>query len=511
MISALEKRLCAALARPRAREDLMLEKCFGRSQCLMRRGSSFIWHFLVLGAVLIGAASTANAERRIALVIGINSYDSHRQLSEAVNDSRAMADTLKSLRFEVLHGENVTLQQFEALWHRFLGMIHKDDVAAIYFSGHGIEIDNINYLLPRDTPGIGTGPVYLTTKIMNLNALLFDLKRKQPSVSFVVIDACRDNPFNQPNTKSIGRDLGLAPIDPPQGIFVMYAAAQGAKALDRLSTEDPEPNSVYTRRLLPLLRTPGLTLQDVSQQVRREVFELAKRARPPHVQLPAYYDQLIPTGEPFCLAGCTQRIVPPASWEVIRGPPMAPCILGAVVQSARELFRIGFLVVEDAPIVQSIISRPGNQFSALSAAVKAGTVKRFVDPGILTIGILNVSQNQFPSKIRNLVGERICHGVVPVMGTPNGVEVSIPVGSGSYHGESSILVPRSFLEASPRPQICIEASFPVYRRGSIEEAYKHRPNVRCGFPGERPGSTSIGDALREGRPGLGLILIHRAG
>ena len=107
--------------------------------------------------------------------------------------------------------------------------------------------------------------------------------------------------------RSLGR--GLARMDAPSGTFIMYSAGASETALDRLPKDDPDKvNSVYTRKLLPLMKTPGLALHDLARQLRREVHDVAVAV--PHVQQPAYYDGLI--GK-FCLAGCNFSILT-SSW-----------------------------------------------------------------------------------------------------------------------------------------------------------------------------------------------------
>jgi hypothetical protein len=91
----------------------------------------------------------------------------------------------------------------------------------------------------------------------------------------------------------------LAPVPEARGVFVMFAAGYQQAALDRLNDQDSSPNSVYTRKLLPLMKKVGLKLQDVAVQVKDEVEDLAMTVN--HTQVPAYYDQL--RGK-FCLAGC---------------------------------------------------------------------------------------------------------------------------------------------------------------------------------------------------------------
>jgi hypothetical protein len=74
-------------------------------------------------------------------------------------------------------------------------------------------------------------------------------------------------------------------------VFVLFSAGIGQSALDRLGDNDPEPNSVFTRKLVPALRTPGLTQIALAKRVQREVDELAATIR--HPQQPAFYDQII--------------------------------------------------------------------------------------------------------------------------------------------------------------------------------------------------------------------------
>ena len=109
----------------------------------------------------------------------------------------------------------------------------------------------------------------------------------------------------------------------------------GAKesALDRLSDNDPNPNSVYTRTLLPRLKASG-RITDIARDVRREVRELA--ASVAHVQTPAYYDEVV--GD-FCPAGCEAKTAaappeitpaevppPPAEAKPAEAPAPAPAV-----------------------------------------------------------------------------------------------------------------------------------------------------------------------------------------
>ena len=58
----------------------------------------------------------------------------------------------------------------------------------------------------------------------------------------------------------------------------MYSAGTGQTALDRLSDTDANANSVFTRSLVPLIKTKRLGLQEVALKVRKQVVALAGSA-----------------------------------------------------------------------------------------------------------------------------------------------------------------------------------------------------------------------------------------
>ena len=109
----------------------------------------------ILAALVISqmAAPHAHAERKVAFVVGIDKYDNlgpQQQLQRAVNDARSVGAAFASLGFEVVRAENVGRGAFNAEWQKFLDKVQPGDTAAIYFSGHGVEIEGLNFLLPRD-------------------------------------------------------------------------------------------------------------------------------------------------------------------------------------------------------------------------------------------------------------------------------------------------------------------------------------------------------------------------
>ena len=117
------------------------------------------------------------------------------------------------------------------------------------------------------------------------------LQEAGAKISLLVLDACRDNPFKKAGSRGVGGNRGLAPINGPRGVFVLYSAGYGEAALDRLSDSDPNPNSVFTRALVPALAKSGITVQEIAKLTQAEVNRLAATVN--HSQMPAYYDQIL--------------------------------------------------------------------------------------------------------------------------------------------------------------------------------------------------------------------------
>ncbi|MGH6824861.1 caspase family protein [Methyloceanibacter sp.] len=245
-----------------------------------------------LTACLFFVLSPALAAKRVALVIGNNDYENVPALQKAVNDAGAISQELAKLGFDVVSAENVGRRAMSRALVELEGKIETGDTALIYFAGHGFAVDGTNYLLPVDVPAAGPGEEGLVRDAsFAANGLSDRLQEKGATTVILILDACRDNPFALPGKRSIGLTRGLSRMDPAEGMFVLFSAGQGQSALDRLSDTDENPNSVFTRTLLKELEEPGLSMVQIAKRTQSEVKELA--AKVDHVQVPAYYDQIV--------------------------------------------------------------------------------------------------------------------------------------------------------------------------------------------------------------------------
>jgi hypothetical protein len=243
-------------------------------------------------AFLAVLTAPAEAQKRVALLIGNNSYQHVPRLATAINDAHVLGETLKRVGFTVVVAENQSLPGFSQALLAFDKAIEPGDTAFFFFAGHGFEVHGQNYLLPIDVPAIKEGEEELLRDASVPAERIIDrLQARGARIAILVFDACRDNPFE----RSVGRGLrgpgGLAPMTPAEGVFVVFSAGAKQTALDRLGSNDPIKNSVFTRSFVDELATPGLSLVQIAKRTQIIVKKLA--AGIGHEQTPAYYDQVV--------------------------------------------------------------------------------------------------------------------------------------------------------------------------------------------------------------------------
>jgi uncharacterized caspase-like protein len=249
---------------------------------------------VVMGLLI--SAQGVRAQNHLALVIGINDYQNVFSLQKAVGDAKAIQESLQSLGFQVSTLFNGTRRSFNAAVSALAARIQPGDVVLVHYSGHGVQLDGENFLLPVDVPSpSAVDKEFLKSEAIALSVMIDRIKAAGARTAVFIIDACRNNPYATATTRGVGGTRGLAAVAPPKGTFVMYSAGQGQSALDRLSDDDREPTSVYTRTLRAKMLVEGLAITDLARAVRDEVEAAAGRVN--HEQRPAYYDEL--SGSPF--------------------------------------------------------------------------------------------------------------------------------------------------------------------------------------------------------------------
>jgi len=279
---------------------------------------------ILVALLAIAAAAPAVAENRLAFVVGNDAYRNVSPLQKAVNDARAVSRSLQQLGFRVTLGENLAWRDYVEKFSVFENSIRPGDVAFLFYSGHGVEIDGANYLIPVDAPKVSPEQQSLLKDVsVSTDNLIQRLKARGTRTQIIVLDACRENPFRLASGRSVGGARGLADARVPGGVFMIYSAGVGEVALDRLSDNDGDPNSVFTRSFLPLLANPDNSLVAVAKQTRSRVKSLASTIG--QTQSPAYYDEI--DGDIFLAKDSPPTPTPatqPPPPQVVTLPPVPP-------------------------------------------------------------------------------------------------------------------------------------------------------------------------------------------
>ena len=202
---------------------------------------------ILLVLLFVLSVPTKTLAAKYALVIGNDNYKSVPRLAKARNDARTISEFLKDTGFNVVKLEDATYREMVKAIDAFSRKLGPDDQAVFFFAGHGVQLQNGNYLLPVDVDSENEAMVQMTS--YNLDDITYLTGRHKSGFQLIIIDACRDNPFPT-KTRSFGNTRGLVPVEPVKGQMVMYSASRGQQALDRLGPSDKNKNSVFTRNLV---------------------------------------------------------------------------------------------------------------------------------------------------------------------------------------------------------------------------------------------------------------------
>lgn len=200
---------------------------------------------------------TSRTGQRQALVIGNDAYRHMPQLANAVRDARAMQGVLQELGFKVELITDAGAADFHRAVSAFAGRLGPDDVGLFYYSGHGLQIRGENFLIPVDFDAANEIDARFAS--YPADQALQSLESTGARLNILILDACRDNPFVS-NRSGL---QGLAIMNAGRGTLIAFATGPGKTASD-----NPQGvNGLFTSHLIDKLRTPGLSLDQVFNQV----------------------------------------------------------------------------------------------------------------------------------------------------------------------------------------------------------------------------------------------------
>jgi uncharacterized protein (TIGR02145 family) len=213
--------------------------------------------------------------KKVALVIGAQSYTVLPPLRNSVNDAKSMAAALQAKGFQVdaLYNPKTKKEMKDAITRYYNLMKDQvDAVGIIYYAGHGMQLDGNNYLIP--TTASLQIPDDLDDQCVKMNAVMSVLKASSSSLNILLLDACRSLP-------SFSRDSeqGWTKMEAPRGSIIVFATEAG-----KVASDGNGKNGLFTSKLLNVINQPGLNITEVFKKVKQDVYQESEQKQLPSVE-----------------------------------------------------------------------------------------------------------------------------------------------------------------------------------------------------------------------------------
>jgi uncharacterized protein len=227
-------------------------------------------------ALLLAAYAPATAGTRLALVLGNAKYQNVPALDNPANDALDFAQALKNVGFDVIEQSDASRDAMAKAVRDFSDRLAGADVALFFYSGHGLQMNGENYLVPVDAKIQSPADVRFST--INLT----DIQQEMESggrTNIIILDACRNNPFADKLAQS-GRSVG------GRGLVRLEAAGQGSLIVystqpNNIALDGTGRNSPFTAALLKHVATPGLEVRQMISRVRGDVLATTQQKQTP--------------------------------------------------------------------------------------------------------------------------------------------------------------------------------------------------------------------------------------
>ena len=212
-------------------------------------------------------------ETKLALVIGCSEYNYAGILANPLNDANSIEEKLQSLGFDVMKTLNPNQKDLKIIIDNFGDKLKSYDIGLFYFAGHGVQLKGMNYLIPVDA-NLKTEKM-VEYDCVEASRVLGHMEDSKSQVNIVILDACRDNPFE----RSWGRGIsqrGLTTMNAPSGSLIAYSTSPGKTASDGDGT-----NGLYTDSLLDHIGNKQVSVMTMFQEVRKDVMAKSKNEQMP--------------------------------------------------------------------------------------------------------------------------------------------------------------------------------------------------------------------------------------
>lgn len=222
---------------------------------------------------LFSQISNLFCAEKIALVVGNQNYKKS-PLNNPVNDAVAIKKELEKIGFEVIYGEDLDVKKFDNLLENFYKKSSRAKISLFYYSGHGMQNSDSNYLLPVNSDI--TSESELKRKAINFSDIQKGCYSSGCERILFILDACRNNPLK----KTRGGERGLRPVTSSEVVqsMIIFSCAPGETADDGNGEHSP-----FTESLLKYI-SKNDNFQNVIMAVTKDVREKTKDRQIPWKQ-----------------------------------------------------------------------------------------------------------------------------------------------------------------------------------------------------------------------------------
>ncbi|CAF2984634.1 unnamed protein product [Rotaria sp. Silwood2] len=227
-------------------------------------------------------ATGKEPRRKLALVIGIGKYDHCEELQNPENDANDMSLNLENIGFIVTKKLHLKRAEMKHVVIDFEESIEPGDMVLFYFAGHGIQWEDQNYLIPKDTPPLNGAA--LNKSAINAQDILNNLSDRNPYVTIFLLDCCRNYHLRNPEVDardpnaSDSKPVGLKAMH-KAGSLIAFACAPGTIAIEGKG----QRNGLFTKHLLKHIETANEDIQIILRDVTKGVKDESKLKQIPFV------------------------------------------------------------------------------------------------------------------------------------------------------------------------------------------------------------------------------------
>ena len=216
----------------------------------------------------------STTHKKVALLIGNCNYGGNAQLNNCINDANALGEKLNTLGFDTIIVNDGNKEGIDVAINQFSEKARNADVGFVFYSGHGIQYNGENYMIPIGA--ILSSPADIDYKCNRASYPLLKMEDVGCKLKILVLDACRTNPFTKGWYKG-NVEEGLGVMGAPSGTIVAFATSPNSVAYDGYMNE----HSPYAMALLKLLEESSIDIVTYFSKVSSYVYTITNNKQNP--------------------------------------------------------------------------------------------------------------------------------------------------------------------------------------------------------------------------------------